>query len=357
MFQLQQINISSDKAFNTLLPIYNSRYGQLVNARELHFALGIKKKFSDWIKNYLKHYNGYHCESDIINIDYLEDYDYFSYDVKATQGRGKSKEYFLSLDVAKEIAMLTRNILGKEVRKYFIRAEKMLRQTTSMNMPVVDNTQEKIAEALLISQNIIKEKDKLLKNALKSKEYNKRINAELRKEIKQLKSNQLSINEKRIQLCDYNSLKEKEQEIEYLENSIERLEDQNAQLKARISHLINVKINGKEILNALAQVDIARRQKFVIGTKAKEDARKKAYILRKQAILNAGIILNDSTGKCIDRINIIDMPKAISAYVESLKKTINDVELFEELFSNQLKLVDSYMRNISIEEEAENTQH
>ena len=51
------------------------------------------------------------------------------------------------------------------------------------------------------------------------------------------------------------------------------------------------------------------------------------------------------------------MPKAISAYVESLKKTINDVELFEELFSNQLKLVDSYMRNISIEEEAENTQH
>lgn len=332
MFQLQKIDISSDGIFNRLLPIYDSRYGQMVNARELHFALGIKKKFSDWIKHYVKDYTGFHCESDIVSLEHPENYDYFTYEVKATNKRGRSMEYILSLDVAKEIAMMTRNIMGKEVRKYFIKAEKLLKQIALTQVPVIDDSKEKIAQALIISQDLVKEREKQLKRALQNSAYNKKINVQLRREIKQLKANQIS-KEEQLKMFDDSILKEKEAEIEYLEDSIERLEDQNAQLQSRISHLINVKINGKELLNSLAQVDIDRRQKWVTGDYAKENAKKKAYVLRKNAIVKSGIILNNDSGKCIDRINIVDMPKAISAYVKSLRETINNTDLFEELFS------------------------
>lgn len=343
MLQIEKVKIESNEVFDKLIPIYDTNHGKMVNARELHFALGIKKKFSDWIKFYTKDYSGYSYGTTTIQPEHPEEFDYFSYEVPATQGIGKKIEYLLSIDIGKEIAMMTRSIMGKEVRKYFIEAEKTLVKMQKVLVNPEKTPEQKIAEALLLSQEILAQKEIEIKKAIRNKEYNKRVNMNLRKEIKELKKNNAGIDIDKI-------LSDKEEKIEYLEGSVERLEDQNAQLKARLNHLIAIKLDGKSILNAFAKVDVARRQRFVLNNNAKEQAKVKAYVFRKDAILNAGIILNDNPSKSlVDNINVEDMDKAIIAYIEALQKTINNTETFDELFEIQMKRANEFLGKIEFE--------
>jgi phage anti-repressor protein len=72
-----------------------------VSARELHKNLKSKKDFSAWIKRFLQ--------------GFIEDQDY----IKVTQKVELSKtgqigiEYFLTIDTAKNIAMMQRTVKGK----------------------------------------------------------------------------------------------------------------------------------------------------------------------------------------------------------------------------------------------------
>lgn len=93
-----------------------------VNARELHEVLESKYQFADWIKSRLD-------ETDAIeNIDYI----IVSEKTETMTEHGKKasirNEYILSTDIAKEIAMLERNEVGKKVRRYFIEFEKAHKQ-------------------------------------------------------------------------------------------------------------------------------------------------------------------------------------------------------------------------------------
>nr|DAY07319.1 MAG TPA: AntA/AntB antirepressor [Caudoviricetes sp.] len=93
-----------------------------VNARELHAVLESKYQFADWIKSRLE-------ETDAVeNIDYI----IVSEKTETMTEHGKKasirNEYILSTDIAKEIAMLERNEVGKKVRRYFIEFEKMHKQ-------------------------------------------------------------------------------------------------------------------------------------------------------------------------------------------------------------------------------------
>lgn len=84
-----------------------------VNARELHVELEISKRYADWINH------------QISSLGLEENIDYIKFCEDSKFGRPK-KEYIITLDTAKHISMASRTAKGKEVRKYFIEAEKAL---------------------------------------------------------------------------------------------------------------------------------------------------------------------------------------------------------------------------------------
>ena len=113
---------------------------QAVNARELHTFLGSKRQFTDWIKKRIGDY------------DFVENQDFVCVSQKnETQradgqiGVSVSNEYFVSVGMAKELAMVENNDKGSQARKYFIECEKRLQAT----MP---QTYLEALEALLASE-------------------------------------------------------------------------------------------------------------------------------------------------------------------------------------------------------------
>ncbi|EJI9012234.1 antA/AntB antirepressor family protein [Escherichia albertii] len=106
-----------------LIPVFNGTIANetalLCNARDLHAFLGVKKVFAAWITNRISEY------------EFIENQDYIllSNLGKQTSGRGghNRKDYHLTLDTAKEMAMVERNEKGRQIRRYFIECEKKLR--------------------------------------------------------------------------------------------------------------------------------------------------------------------------------------------------------------------------------------
>lgn len=91
-----------------------------VNARDLHKALHVGRDFTTWINDRIKD-----C-----NFKENEDYVIDSPELGNQTGRGgdrRSIQYFISLDMAKHLAMLQRSEVGKTVRTYFIEHEKQSR--------------------------------------------------------------------------------------------------------------------------------------------------------------------------------------------------------------------------------------
>ena len=105
-----------------LIKITEQSGKQAVSARELHEFLRNKKQFSDWIKDRIKKYG------------LVENQDYASYSLNSEKGR-PFIEYALTLDTAKELAMVEGNVIGKEARQYFITCEKKLKQVSQFQIP------------------------------------------------------------------------------------------------------------------------------------------------------------------------------------------------------------------------------
>ena len=94
---------------------------QTVNARELYEFLESKQEFANWIKGRVEEY-GYTEGEEFLTI--------LSKTPSDAGGR-PSREYFISLDMAKELAMVERTEKGRQARKYFIECERRLREMTS----------------------------------------------------------------------------------------------------------------------------------------------------------------------------------------------------------------------------------
>jgi phage anti-repressor protein len=98
-----------------------------VDARELYKVLEVKTRFNDWIKARL---DDTMAES---NVDFfitekkaMKNTEQLSSENVGGIAKNKAVNYKLSLNLAKEIAMLERNEVGKKVRKYFIQCESEL---------------------------------------------------------------------------------------------------------------------------------------------------------------------------------------------------------------------------------------
>jgi|GEM_PF-2572552 len=98
-----------------------------VSARKLHEFLDVKRDFSSWIKARIEQY------------DFEQNTDYLLTLPKTGERRNKGlqgkKEYFITVDMAKELAMVERNDKGKQARRYFINCEKQLKEQKQLPLP------------------------------------------------------------------------------------------------------------------------------------------------------------------------------------------------------------------------------
>lgn len=115
---------------NALIAIKQGRIGeatvQTVNARDLHAFLEVGKDFSTWIKGRIKQY-GFVEHHDFVTAQNLR-----SPVLGSTKARAQiAIDYYLSLDMAKELAMVERNEKGKQARQYFIECERRAQEAAN----------------------------------------------------------------------------------------------------------------------------------------------------------------------------------------------------------------------------------
>ncbi|WP_080735266.1 antA/AntB antirepressor family protein [Gallibacterium anatis] len=116
---------------SNLIPVFSGLIAnqavQLCNARPLHAFLEVKSDFNNWIKNRITDYG------------FTENEDYIIV-TERTLGRPR-KEYHITLDMGKELAMVERNEKGRQVRKYFIECERRaLQQPKQLALPEPEKT-------------------------------------------------------------------------------------------------------------------------------------------------------------------------------------------------------------------------
>ena len=99
---------------NELLKVNYDNERITLSARQLHEFLEVGSKYNDWFKRM--------CE-----YGFNENLDYRAITQKRVTAQGNETKFMdheITLDMAKEIAMLQRNERGKEARQYFIEVEK-----------------------------------------------------------------------------------------------------------------------------------------------------------------------------------------------------------------------------------------
>lgn len=117
-----------------LIPVVPAAIGnqtvQTVDGRALHVFLAVPTEFSKWIERRIEEYG------------FEEDKDFSSFLAKSTGGR-PTKEYALTLNMGKELAMVERTEIGKQARRYFIECERIALQSVSLpshDLPVIESS-------------------------------------------------------------------------------------------------------------------------------------------------------------------------------------------------------------------------
>lgn len=125
------------------LPIVGTVIGQTeqqtVDARKLHSFLEVKSRFNDWIQNRIKQFN-FEPQQDFLTL------------TKNLVSGGESTEYFISIDMAKELSMVERNAKGKEARRYFINCERIAKEKTAAAFAIPQTLPEALRLAASLAE-------------------------------------------------------------------------------------------------------------------------------------------------------------------------------------------------------------
>ena len=124
---------------NELIPLTEHEGAQAVMGRDLHAFLGLKDRYNDWFPR-------------MVEYGFVAGQDFTELSVKPTGAGRPRQDHIISLDMAKEIAMIQRTERGKRARQYFIEVEKRHRQAR----PVMTG-KELMAAALIEAESTIKE--------------------------------------------------------------------------------------------------------------------------------------------------------------------------------------------------------
>ncbi|EAK0439771.1 antA/AntB antirepressor family protein [Campylobacter lari] len=196
-----QIQIYNDKTIGAEI---NS-----ANAREIFYYLNSLQDYSNWIKNRISHYNF------IENQDYIIELVY-------TKGRPR-KEYYITLDMAKELCMVENNEKGRQARRYFIECEKRLKNLEQEQMQKLAFRQSLGYKSQLKQQKLKYE------NEIKALKYDLEHKNEL--SFKRKLSNEELLELRKILARDYNILCMKEWEFSLFAEKIGKNEVFEAILK------------------------------------------------------------------------------------------------------------------------------
>ncbi|UNF41199.1 antA/AntB antirepressor family protein [Bartonella krasnovii] len=130
--------------------IINEESVQTVNARDLHAFLESKQDFSTWIKKR------------IMTYAFLAGKDFIRFHKKMEANNAIAVEYHLTLDMAKELAMVERNEKGKQARQYFIECERRAKQAIT---PQIDySSPQAMIGFLNYLQGQIEQKDTIIED-------------------------------------------------------------------------------------------------------------------------------------------------------------------------------------------------
>ena len=123
-------------AISTTSAIIGGETANAVNARELWQYLESKQRFADWIKSRIKEYG------------FADGVDYLLHKIMKQDASGSKHiiDYIISLDMAKELAMVENNAKGRAARQYFIEVEKRARAASIDPMALADAMMKKTAE-------------------------------------------------------------------------------------------------------------------------------------------------------------------------------------------------------------------
>ena len=167
---------------------------QVVSARELHEVLGVKTRFSQWVKQNFKHFRENIDFSSVVTTTHQNQYG----------GTKELQDYALTIEMAKHIAMMSGTDKGYEIRDYFIKVEQAWNSPEMVMKRALEIANKKVEQLKIENQEM---KPKALFADSVATATTSILIGELSKIIKQNGVNELIVDEKKIVMGPNNLFK------------------------------------------------------------------------------------------------------------------------------------------------------
>lgn len=130
-----------------LIKITEENGKRLVSARELHEFLNSKERFSKWFGK-------------MVEFGFEINDDYTPYQMVHPQNKQVIDDYVITIDMAKELSMVSKLPKGKEARKYFIECERKLievQNKANLLLSIYNGGKEGVVAAKQLTEIEVKE--------------------------------------------------------------------------------------------------------------------------------------------------------------------------------------------------------